>query len=82
MTGVQTCALPIYEIAGMRICEEITALYEGRDREEAEDVAVAVSARIAGEIAPYIDGLYLMTPFKRVALMERILREIGEVQQM
>ena len=24
------------EIAGMRICEEITALYEGRDREEAE----------------------------------------------
>lgn len=70
------------EIAGMRICEEITALYEGRDREEAEDVAVAVSARIAGEIAPYTDGLYLMTPFKRVALMERILREIGEVQQM
>ena len=65
------------EIAGMRICEEITALYEGRDREEAEAVAVAVSARIAGEIAPYTDGLYLMTPFKRVALMERILREIG-----
>ena len=68
------------EIAGMRICEEITALYEGRDREEAEDVAVAVSARIAGEIAPYTDGLYLMTPFKRVALMERILREIGAVR--
>ena len=65
------------ESAGMRICEEITALYEGRDREEAEAVAVAVSARIAGEIAPYTDGLYLMTPFKRVALMERILREIG-----
>ena len=64
------------EIAGMRICDEITALYEGKSRAEAEDVAVAVSARIAGEIAPYTGGLYLMTPFKRVALMVRILREI------
>ena len=64
------------EIAGMRISEEIAALYEGRSREEAEDVAVAVSVRIAREIAPCTDGLYLMTPFKRVALVERILREI------
>ena len=64
------------EIAGMRISDEITALYEGRTREEAEDLATAVSARIAGEIASCTDGLYLMTPFKRVALMARILREI------
>ena len=61
----------------MRISDEITALYEGRTREEAEDLAVRISIGIAREIAPYTDGLYLMTPFKRVALMERILREIG-----
>lgn len=64
------------EIAGMHISEEIVSLYEGRDREEAEELAVEVSARIAEEIAPCTDGLYLMTPFKRVALMVRILREI------
>lgn len=64
------------EIAGMRICDEITALYKGKDREAAEAAAVKVSARIAREIEPYTNGLYLMTPFKRVALMERILREI------
>lgn len=68
------------EIAGMRIAEEITALYEGKSREEAEDVAAAVSARIAEEIAPYTDGLYLMTPFKRVPLMTRILRKIGDIR--
>lgn len=68
------------EIAGMRICDEITALYEGKNREEAEDLAVKISARIAGEIVPYTDGLYLMTPFKRVALMVRILREIQSAE--
>ena len=65
------------EIAGMHISEEIVSLYEGRDREEAEELAVAVSARIAEEIAPCTDGLYLMTPFRRVALMARILERLA-----
>ena len=64
------------EIAGMRVCDEIIALYEGKEREEAEALAVTISAEIAKQIAPYSDGVYLMTPFKRVALMIRILGEI------
>ena len=60
----------------MRVCDEIVALYEGLDRAAAEDLAVTISARIAAEIAPYTDGVYLMTPFRRVALMERIIAEI------
>lgn len=70
------------EISGMDVCDEIAALYEGKDKEAAEDIAVKVSAQIAREIVPYTDGLYLMTPFKRVALMTRILdrlRETGEI---
>ena len=70
------------EIAGMRICNEIVALYEDKEREEAEDLAVRISTEIAGEIAPYTDGLYLMTPFKRVALMKRILREVNRPQSL
>ncbi len=64
------------EISGMRVCDEIVALYEGKDREEAEALAVTISTRIAKEIAPYSDGLYLMTPFKRVSLMVRILEQL------
>ena len=64
------------EIAGMRVCDEIIALYEGKEREEAEALAVTISAEIAKQIAPYSDGVYLMTPFKRVSLMARILKEI------
>ena len=65
------------EIAGMRIAPEIAARYEGKSREEAEELAAEISARIAGEIAPYTDGLYLMTPFRRVALMARILERLA-----
>lgn len=64
------------EIAGMRIAAEITALYEGKNREDAESLAVKISAAIAKEAAPYTDGLYLMTPFKRAPLMVRILEQI------
>ena len=64
------------EISGMRVCDEIVNLYEGKDKEEAEALAVTISARIAREIEPYTDGLYLITPFRRVQLMTRILEEI------
>ncbi len=64
------------EISGMRVCDEIIRLYEGKEREEAEELAVTISARIASEIRPYTNGFYLMTPFRRVELMSRILKEI------
>lgn len=67
------------EISGMRVCDEIVDLYEGLDREAAEELAVKISARVAEEIAPYTDGFYLMTPFKRVELMTRILERIKEL---
>ena len=65
------------EIAGIRVSPEIIARYEGKDRAEAEDLAVALSVETAQKIAPYTDGLYFMTPFKRVALMERILKALS-----
>ena len=64
------------EIAGIRVSDEIIARYEGKDRNEAEALAVELSAQMAETIAPYTDGLYFMTPFKRVALMERILKAL------
>lgn len=64
------------EISGMHVCDEIIHLYEDKDRDAAEDMAVTVSTAIAKEIFPYTDGYYLMTPFRRVALMERIIQNI------
>ena len=64
------------EISGMRVCDEIIALYEGKDRDEAEALAVTISTRIAQEIAPYTDGLYIMTPFRRVELIKKIIEAL------
>lgn len=66
------------EIAGMRIAPEIVALYEGKSREEAEELAINISVRIAGELTSCTDGLYLMTPFRRVTLMTRILERLSD----
>ncbi|MCD8085982.1 MAG: methylenetetrahydrofolate reductase, partial [Clostridiales bacterium] len=49
------------EINGISVCQEILDLYQGKDRAEGE------------ELAPYVDGYYLMTPFQRVGLMVRIM---------
>ena len=64
------------EISGMRVCDEIVSLYEGKTREEAEELAVTISTSVAKAIEPFVDGFYLMTPFKRVQLIGRILEKI------
>lgn len=65
-------------IPGIRVSGEIIARYEGLDREAAEDLAVELSAQTAKDIAPFTDGLYLMTPFRRVFLMARVLERVRE----
>lgn len=64
------------EINGIRVDEKITALYEGKDRAESEALAVEISTEVARQIAPYVDGYYLMTPFQRTGLICRILEEM------
>ena len=61
------------EVSGIRVCREIVDLYRDKSREEGEAIALTVSAAIAREIAPHVDGFYLMTPFQRVGLIARLL---------
>ena len=66
------------EVAGITVDPQIVALYEGKDRAQGEELAVKISTEIAKEIAPYVDGFYLMTPFGRTGLMARIMASIRE----
>ena len=61
------------EVAGIRVCEEIIRLYRDKSREEGEALALEISAAVAKEAAPFVDGFYLMTPFQRVGLIARLL---------
>ncbi|MDD7403774.1 MAG: bifunctional homocysteine S-methyltransferase/methylenetetrahydrofolate reductase [Butyribacter sp.] len=64
------------EMAGMDVQDEIIQLYEGKNREEGEELAYRISTRIIDEISDYIDGYYVITPFKRVDLILRIINYI------
>ncbi|MDD6024748.1 MAG: methylenetetrahydrofolate reductase, partial [Oscillospiraceae bacterium] len=66
------------EVAGIRVDDQIVAMYEGADRQQGEELAVKISSAVAKEIAPYVDGYYLITPFGRTGLMARIMKAIRE----
>ena len=63
-------------VPGIRVSPEIIALYEGKDKEEAERVALDLSLRTARDVLSCADGVYLMTPFRRTGLSSEIVRRI------
>ena len=61
------------EMAGIEIPQEVIDQYEGLSREQAGDLAVRLAEDIARRILPVIDGFYLITPLKRLDLIERLI---------
>ncbi len=68
------------EVSGVEVSQEVIDRYEGLSREAAEDLAVELSVESARRMRPYTAGWYLMTPFKRISLMERVLRELSALK--
>ena len=66
------------EINGIHAEDWIIEKFAGLDRAQGEELGLAISLEMAKAALPYADGLYLMTPFNRVALMERL---IGRLKQ-
>ena len=66
------------EINGIHVDEAIIRRYEGADRDQGEALGLEISLEMARAAAPYADGFYLMTPFNRVALMERLISALKQ----
>ena len=64
------------EVNGIHVDEVIIQKFEGLDRTAGEELGLEVSVQAAKAAAPYADGFYLMTPFNRVALMERLIARL------
>ncbi|MEE0069412.1 MAG: bifunctional homocysteine S-methyltransferase/methylenetetrahydrofolate reductase [Faecalibacterium prausnitzii] len=64
------------EVNGIHVDEAIIQKFEGLDRTAGEELGLEVSVQAAKAAAPYADGFYLMTPFNRVALMERLIARL------
>ena len=66
------------EINGIHVEDWIIEKFAGLDRAQGEELGLAISLEMAKAALPYADGLYLMTPFNRVALMERFIARLKE----
>ena len=64
------------EVNGIHVDEAIIQKFEGLDRAAGEELGLEISVQAARAAAPYADGFYLMTPFNRVALMERLIARL------
>ena len=66
------------EVNGIHVDAEIIQRFAGLDRAQGEELGLEVSVKAAQAAAPYADGFYLMTPFNRIALMERLIARLKE----
>ncbi len=66
------------ELSGVNIPPKYLDLFHlEMSREEGEAVGVSMAVEIAKKIKPFVDGFYLLTPFKRVEMITDIYEKIG-----
>lgn len=66
------------QINGIDVPEDMIAAYHGADREQGEALGRRFTDELCRKILPLVDGIYLMTPFHRIGLMEKIIRDVRE----
>ena len=66
------------EVNGIHVDAAIIDRFAGLDRAAGEGLGIEISVQAAKAALPYADGFYLMTPFNRVALMERLIARLKE----
>lgn len=64
------------EIAGISVADNIVELYRDLSKEEASNLAVAISTQMAEKMSPYVDGYYLILSFKRIDIISAIIQNI------
>ena len=71
----------IMSLSGSQLPARFRAIidrFAGLDRAAGEELGIEISVQAAKAALPYADGFYLMTPFNRVALMERLIARLKE----
>lgn len=65
------------KVPGIRVDPGIILRYEGADRDRRTELAVELSLEAAESVRPSAAGYYLITPFRRVDIVERILAALS-----
>lgn len=70
------------EMPGIDVPDAVIACYRpDMSREEAEDAAISVCVEIGEKVCGFADGYYLMTPFNRVGLVNRIMDKLRQCEE-
>lgn len=69
------------EISGIEVDEQLIACYEGKNREEAQQLAVDISCITIDRMKDYVDGYYIITPFNRVEIVGDIISYIHRQEE-
>ncbi len=64
-------------VRGIRLDRDFERRFEGADRERAASIAVETALETARAALPFADGLYLITPFRRLDIVTEILTGLG-----
>ena len=64
------------EVAGLEISDDLQNAYAGLDREAGEALGRKNCLDMARAIRDSVDGFYIMTPFRRVALVKGIISDL------
>lgn len=68
------------EMPGISVPEEVIARYHmDMKREEAEKTAIEISVEIGKSMKDFANGYYIITPFQRVSLVNRIIHELRRI---
>jgi homocysteine S-methyltransferase len=63
------------ELAGVNIPEELVARFSpDMSREEAQKVGEQIACDIISKVKDYVDGLYIIAPFNRCAMVSDIIK--------
>jgi len=67
------------EIPGIFLDPDLHRRYQGRDKAEAAELAVGISLEFADRMRAAVDGYCVITPFKRIDVVESVVRGLGEI---
>lgn len=66
------------EIPGIKVPENITSRFEGKEREEAEVVGIEIAIETCKKVLSLVDGVYIVTPFNRWKMICKIINGLKD----
>ena len=66
------------EVAGIRIPEHILTQFDkDMEKEEAEVLGIKIAVDLATKMKDHVDGFYFITPFNRIEMIMKIIKQIS-----